>query len=293
VDGVNVYIVAKTAALSGIRVLLTGLGGDEIFGGYTTFARAPSLARHNWILPLISLLGRKTFATADSWTKWHKLGEFKKVGNVRDAYLLYRSICWNDLPISPVEDMPPEIFWLAPETMQESANAHEASDFLQVAFLESAFYMRNQLLRDGDIFGSANSIEIRFPYLHLPLIEMAWSLPGTQHIDWHGQKKILRTILQTYDPVLGRAKKRGFVLPWDRWLRTILKDYVIDVLTSNEAYLDLGLSPGWGRSLLQGFEARNPSVTWMRIWSLVVLLNWCRSRKARIPSLPRTAVTRN
>src|SRR5439155_7307317 len=140
VDGVNSYIVARAAHLAGIRVLLTGLGGDEIFGGYTTFTRAPALARHNLALPLMARMGRRMFANPESWPKWHKLGQFYDVGNVRDAYLLHRSISWRGLPFGHTRDLPPAKFWVPPETMQELANAHDENDFLQIAFLESSFY---------------------------------------------------------------------------------------------------------------------------------------------------------
>ncbi len=293
VDGVNTYIVAKAASMAGIRVLLSGLGGDEIFGGYTTFIRAPMLARHNMLLPQLARLARRMFARPESWPKWHKLGEFHNVDTVRDAYLLYRSIRWRGLPFALEQELPPDQFWVAPETIQELGNAHDTDDFLQVAFLETSFYMRNQLLRDGDVFSSANSIELRVPYLHLPLIHAAWSFRGDDHIDWFAQKKVLREILRLYDPGLSRRRKMGFTLPWQRWFRTVLKDYVHDVLSSADGYTDVGLSPAWGRSLLTAYEAGNPAVTWMHIWSLIVLLTWYRSRIARIRSVEAAGVTKN
>ena len=292
VDGVNTYIVSKAAASAGIRVLLTGLGGDEIFGGYTTFNRVPMLSRHHSLMTPTGRTGARMFRDSPSWLKWHKLGEFYDADNVRDAYLLYRSIRWRGLPLHPVEDWPPANFWVAPETMQELTDAYDRSDFLQIAYLETSFYMRNQLLRDADIFGSANSIELRVPYLHIPLIQLAWSLGSKEHISWRTQKNVLRSALRSYDPSFNRPQKMGFTLPWDRWLRTILRSHITDVIMSAEGYNDLGLSQEWAASLLRGFEAGNPAVTWMHVWSVVALLAWYRSRTRIATRIgPAAAVT--
>ncbi len=275
VDGMNTFVISRVAAELGIKVLLSGLGGDEVFGGYTTFRKVPFLSRHRlWLSRLVRLHPAPTWG---NYAQRHKVARSLRVGLIRDAYLLHRSIRWRDatshlsLTVVPPDESP-----VPPETLERMTDGHELGSFYQVACLEMMFYMRNQLLRDADIFGSANSVEIRVPYLHWDLVEKAWRLPASFHLPpISGGKRILKRILMTIHPgvPVGR-RKMGFVLPWTPWLQGPLFQMLADLLHSRKAYESLGLDYQEGGRALQAFRSNDPLVSWGQIWSLFALLHW-------------------
>lgn len=278
VDGINTYIISRIGAQQGIKVLLSGLGGDEIFGGYTTFWKAPLLWRHRVLLSrLAGLLPAHLFGSS---IERRKLAEGRDCFDLRDAYLLQRSIRWSGQTarIQVLRTLPDNSL-VTPECWELMSTDHRHGMHNRISYLETVFYMRNQLLRDSDIFSSANSVELRVPYLDLDVIDLAWSLPGSYHRSarWGG-KRILKTILEELQPGLPlRRRKMGFVIPWDRWLREPrLFEMVADTVHTAAAYRGLGVEPAEGRSILAAFADKDPLITWSHIWSLFVLLDWNR-----------------
>ncbi|MCC7017722.1 MAG: asparagine synthase (glutamine-hydrolyzing) [Rhodospirillales bacterium] len=167
VDGVNVYFVARAARAAGLKVALSGLGGDELFGGYDTFAKVPrlvgalraaprSLGRTFRVVaaPLLKRLARPKWA-----------GLFEYGASVADAWLLRRGLYmpW-ELPEVMDPDMAREGLGQLrlPERLAADA-AGIAEPWRQVQALEMGWYMKNQLLRDADWAGMAHSLEIRVP----------------------------------------------------------------------------------------------------------------------------------
>lgn len=283
VDGINTYVVSSVAAERGIKVVLSGLGGDEIFGGYTTFWKAPLLARFPALLRAAArLLPARLFRNENERRKLLQAGE---CFDLRDAYLLQRSIRWDaGLGADPVLESLPDSSLATPETWELMTTSHRASSFSRVSFFESVFYMRNQLLRDSDIMSSANSIELRVPFLDMKVMELAWSVPGDEHLSrFGGGKMILKEVLNGLIPnlPLGR-RKMGFVFPWQRWLRDSNKFTMIaDVLHSPALYEQTGIDPAQGRLTWKAFMDRDPRVSWMHVWSLFVLLDWKRRNAER------------
>ena len=276
VDGINTYIISNIAAQRGIKVLLSGLGGDEIFGGYTTFWKAPLLWRHRTLLSrLASVMPPRAFG---SGSERQKLIEGRQGFDLRDAYLLQRSIRWSPQTarIAMLGTLPDNSL-VTPECWELMSTDHRHGVHNRISYLETVFYMRNQLLRDSDIFSSANSVELRVPYLDLDLVNLAWSLPASYHrsMRWGG-KRILKRILEELHPGLPlRRRKMGFVFPWERWLREPrMFEMVADTLHTNSAYQGLGVQPDEGRDILAAFVGKDHLITWSHVWSLFVLLDW-------------------
>lgn len=274
VDGINVFVVSSVAAKAGIRVLLSGLGGDELFGGYTTFRRVPTMARFARyaaaIAPVMAVLDTR------HRRHWRKLALARRVSECRDAYLLQRAIHWGPShPAMPGLEGPPGDCQMPPETWERLATAAEWDRFHQVAYLELSFYMRNQLLRDADIFSSAVAVEMRVPYLDIEVVRAAWHLTAGEQSTRGRGKAVLRGLLARRLPDLShRRPKTGFTFPWDDWLRGPLKPLVADVLHAPAAYQALGLDAGCGRQMFDQFLKRQGEVSWFQVWSLFVLLRW-------------------
>jgi len=264
VDGINTFVISGVGASLGLKVLLTGIGGDELFGGYTTFINAPRLLRYGAGLRRAArVLSRFSMKNPIPWKKMAEAGPSR---NLAEAYLLQRSIRWQQGDRE-----------VRSHRVQETVDPL-ANDFQKVAALELQFYTRNQLLRDADVFSMANSVELRVPFLDRGLLQAALAIPPAYHFERGRGKRITWQILR--DLVGERIPKRhkmGFTFPWQQWLRCSLRETIAHTLRDVQLYEPLMIHPAYGRRLLDGLEQGDPLQPWSEVWSLFVLLNWqCR-----------------
>ena len=222
IDGVNTYFVAKAAAAEGLKVAISGLGGDELFAGYDGFSQIPNLVAGIGRVPGIASFGRllrglsSPFSGALLPPKAPGLLEFSS--NFGDAYLLRRALFmpW-ELPSILGNDMAREGIQALDirhrlNTCQSEINAPKA----KVAALEMCWYMRNQLLRDADWAGMAHGLEIRVPFVDTVLFtQLARAIaaghgPGKQDMAASPEKPLPATVLN--------RPKSGFFVPVRDWL---------------------------------------------------------------------------
>ena len=172
IDGVNTYFVSKAAAKSGIKVVLSGLGGDEFLGGYPSFRHIPKIMKCATSLCAIGkalrIISEPVFRR---FTSPKYAGVFEYGNSMGGAYLLRRGLYmpW-ELPNILDPGMVKE-GWsrLAPVARINATIPRGAEPFSAISALESTWYMRNMLLRDSDWAGMAHSIEIRVPLVDLKL----------------------------------------------------------------------------------------------------------------------------
>ena len=251
-DAINTYIVSKKVAESGIKVALSGLGGDELFGGYPSFRDAPILRRlaaiPHWVRRFSGLFGKLGARLADL------------PGGDLTAIAIWRRRLWTDamlrragLPVSPLRTLP------APEL---------GDDFARISWAEMSVYMRQTLLRDSDQMSMAVSLELRVPFLDTDLVEYVLNLPEREKTRYRITKGLLVEACRDLLPEqVYNRKKMGFALPMDAWMRGPLKDFKIAGLQEVER---LGiLAPGAVHWIRLEFEDRK--IHWTRIWSLVIL----------------------
>lgn len=226
VDGVNVWFVAKAAKEQGLKVALSGLGGDELFAGYPSFRDIPRSVR---------LLGMPAMIPGLGWT-WQTavalMGMAKELPKLRGllrfggtypgAYLLRRGLF---LPFELSEVLEPSLVkkGLARlglfERLRSSVSPNPGSSNGRVSGLESTQYMRNQLLRDADWAGMAHSVEIRTPLVDFELLRVASEIvPSLKAGDG---KRILAQAPSTPLPAsVAQAKKLGFTVPTGEWIKS-------------------------------------------------------------------------
>jgi asparagine synthase (glutamine-hydrolysing) len=291
-DGFNSYIVSRAVREQGIVVALSGLGGDEVFGGYNLFHRVPRVYNAlTWLSPF-----PEAVRTAAAWfattftndTVRQKAHEIAKVNpGLIGLYFRHRRL---------IGDSGMEAFGLDAQTLRLSEDfqvqelqdkgCYIPSDFLSsVARLDAAFYLQNILLRDSDVFGMANSLEIRVPFLDLDLIEWAFRLPGDVLLPKGTPLKyLLRKICaEVYGKLPIASSKRGFVIPISAWLRGPLRE-VMEV--SLRTLRDSGLLDPTGIDDVQELFRREPnSPAWSRLWALVTLGFWLETQHAAAPAL--------
>lgn len=221
IDGVNSYFVSKAAAQTGLKTALSGIGADEIFGGYPSFIQIPKIVDATRLTPF----GRN-FGKIFRWISAPMLkrltspkyaGIFEYGSSYGGAYLLRRGLFmpW-ELPLVLDEDMIKE-GWreLQPLLHLEETTKNIHSKFLKISALEIEWYMRNQLLRDTDWAGMAHSLEIRTPFVDIELFRTVCSLHKNAFIP---NKSAMAGTPKTALPneVLTRPKT-GFSIPVYQW----------------------------------------------------------------------------
>ena len=280
-DGMNTYLVSKAMKEAGLTVALSGQGGDEVLGGYSSFRAVPRwLQWMKWISPIPSqgknmLAGLATmFRNSVIRKKAQDLAATQPT--VAGLYFQYRRL----LADSDLRDLGFEASklgllssWHLPHVRGDRyLIPHDP--IASVARLETAYYLRNTLLRDSDVFGMANSIEIRVPYLEKIFVEWAFSLPGRVLLPPKALHKFLlrQMCAEFYSDTPLSQPKRGFTLPFATWLVGPLREVAEEGLRLVKQY-EVMPSDGVGR-LQRVFLRERRGAAWSRVWCLVALGYW-------------------
>lgn len=245
IDGVNTYLVSSIAREAGLKVVLSGIGADEWFGGYGSFNDLPKLVmmpRLSWLSHDCSII-KKCIPKKYS-PKYASLLEY--CGSWSGAYLLKRGLFlpWELYKFLDKDFVDEGLKNLALVDRLEDTVSGIRSAPLKTTLLELTWYMRNQLLRDADWAGMANSLEIRTPFVD---IEFAANLMKVKKNIATVNKKILR---KEYAGILPQdilaKKKTGFSVPLDQWSNKNSSSYGVES----------GIR-GWALEVLKQFSPPN------------------------------------
>jgi asparagine synthase (glutamine-hydrolysing) len=293
-DGINTYLVSRAAHSAGLKAALSGLGGDELFAGYRTFADVPRLrhlgqfarvlpgALRGATAPVVAGIAAMS-ASQDAARKMAAL--WREPVRLPDAYFFARALfppgelerVAHSLyrPSSVGEDgttlLPTWLGWLE----RAAGEAHALGKIGRTSWLEMRTYMASTLLRDTDSVSMSCSLEVRVPLLDTPLVEFVSALPEAARSRAGVQKALLVEALKGLLPAEVLAQpKRTFTLPWEEWLRGSLREKVEASLAEPHASLAPHVKPEGIDAVWRAFLARRTS--WSRPWSLYVLNEWCK-----------------
>jgi asparagine synthase (glutamine-hydrolysing) len=252
IDGVNSYFVCKCAKSQGLKVVLSGLGADEIFGGYESFNRVRwmgVLRRVPFKRAITKLITLKNRA-------WNRL-MFLKIKGVIGDYLFLRGIHTPD-NIAKILNVPEKRVWNVLNNLE--VTVPPTSDKRAYAsLLETNIYMSNQLLKDTDYMSMWHGVEVRVPFLDIRLLEDVQRIEPEKRFKKGWPKYLLTASTNNILPheVVFRSK-RGFTFPFSKWL--------IDNLGEFETMLPKTEQSG---KMMEDF--RKGRIHWSRCWSLAVV----------------------
>jgi len=263
IDGVNTWFVSKVAKEASLKVALSGLGGDELLGGYPSFRDLPRWRRQFGLfaaVPGLGLLTRKLIGAVVpgfSRARPKALGLLEHSGSWAGTYLLRRGLF---LPHELPNIIDPEIAReglrrLKPLRRLAAILAPDpSSDNSRVCVLESAHYMRNQLLRDADWAGMAHSVEIRVPLVDFTLLAaLASAIPTL--VPGSGKAALANVPTSPLPSDVVIRAKTGFSVPTGAWMNT----------AADRALGPTGFEPGatglvsrrWSRAVLDSWAPAN------------------------------------
>jgi asparagine synthase (glutamine-hydrolysing) len=220
IDGFNSWCVSKLARRGGVKVVLSGLGGDEWFAGYGSFTRVPQLhALHRTLPAPLRRLAAACCDNASIGSPRRRLCSFLRgEGSWLEAFHAMRGIFTPEEAVELAESFtgqrPPAPHWTTgslPATGPEIAG-----------WMEATRYMRNQLLRDSDLFSMAQGIELRVPFVDVRLADALLELPPEYRLE--NGKKLLVDAVPEIPEWVSKRPKRGFVFPFSRWMENVMHD---------------------------------------------------------------------
>lgn len=304
-DGLNSFFMSQAVAQAGFKVALVGSGGDELFGGYTSFRDLPAMAawsrRLGFVPDGLRNAGARAFARWKApddgafrpQTRWAKLPTMVEAGDdllalYQCAYALFLPDTHRSLLGTAGQGLEAG-YWGLPSEVVAALRAEVAgrSDLSSIAMLEQRLFLGERLLRDADSTSMAASIETRLPLVDQQLLEAVASLPDDIRFHPVRSKSMLRSAgLQGLDPALFDRPKSGFELPYDHWLLGTLGSEVGAVLTDRDLMASVGLAPTVVADLWRAYQAGAPGLYWTRIWCLYALASWARRHGLSVESGP-------
>lgn len=296
VDGLNTYLVSYATRQAGMKVALSGLGSDEILGGYRSFGRAAKLQKWLGVASWIPSAARGGLARL----ALHRQSRFQRdravdlargARSAADVYCYMRRIHSNaDLKqLGLCDQAGLNQHFLSPEALRE--DLFHDDPFATVSALETHHYMGSTLLRDSDVFAMRHGLEIRVPFLDRTVTDYVLALPGQVRAPRGSQpKSLLRKAMARRLPAnLFQIKKRGFSLPQAGWMRGPLRAQFEHYISA--AAKSGFLQPAAATQTWNDFLSGNNDAEWCRPWSLAVFGRWLERQQELKGEVQRSMTT--
>jgi asparagine synthase (glutamine-hydrolysing) len=253
IDGINTWFACKAAAEFGYKVVLSGLGGDELFCGYSTFRQIPRAAALGRsiiaILGASALLGASGAYLAKRLSKPKLVGVPTFMGSLEGLYFLSRGLFLpEELPGLMGSEMAREGLLHLGGRLHGMTQADARDGVSAIGLLESIYYLRNQLLRDSDWASMAHSLELRTPFVDAKLLETLGPYVSS-FAGGAGKAMLAQSTKKPLPQSVMNRPKMGFSVPMATWLS--------EEATNKHLWADLPL-----------LEAGTP---WARHWSKVII----------------------
>lgn len=277
-DGFNTFIISSTVRARGMKVALSGLGADELFGGYPSFRDVPAIRkaarRVRWFPGAIRRGIGTVYAARRTRAVRRKFADMLAGPADISTLTLQRRQVLSDSQLALLGIDKTRRY--LPGEAEIDLPDSESDEGWAISVLESRFYQTNTLLRDSDANGMAHSLEIRLPFLDQRLLEWAHGLPSTIRFPRNRPAKYLlrEALADVIPPFLLNRPKTGFTLPLRRWMLGSLRTLCeagLSTLKDASLVRAEAVDAIWGE-----FLADTEERSWSRAFTLVVLGDYLR-----------------
>jgi asparagine synthase (glutamine-hydrolysing) len=299
-DGFNIFLASGAAAQHGMTTMLSGLGGDEVFGGYPDIAWLPSLAQADSVMShmpeMVKNAGLKIAGSAPfrigSAVKLAEMfnhpidgpyppnGKFMR--NLTAAYqTLYmvfpkwsRGALIDDGLLLSMRDY----FGLPRDFVTHIDTTNSDGDVAASIFrLNTLLFLSERVLRDTYFMTGHHGIDVRAPMVDVDFVNALWSVPIASRAGTRDSKPFQLDIMRAYvGEGFPQRRKRGFMLPFDVWMRNgRLATQIADTLNDARLAASIGLKPAGVAELHRNFVKRRLPIPWHSLWTIFVLMRWC------------------
>lgn len=252
-DGINTWYISKYAKQSGLKAVLSGIGGDELFGGYPSFERMKTASLLSLIPDNVLKAGR--FSQSK---KLRRLCYLSIPGAVGKYLFLRGQFVPSD--IAAHLGAGEEWVWKVLEETPHLPDIEYLSAGNKASWLETNMYMQNQLLRDADVMSMAHGLEIRVPYLDKEFVKLAFKIQSDiKYSGQYGKQLLIDSFKDNLPKLIWDRPKMGFSFPFTEWF-------------GNDMYAHTGNSSmqTWHTSFKKG------QMHWSQFFTLL-LINWLKN----------------
>ncbi|MBL9193509.1 MAG: asparagine synthase (glutamine-hydrolyzing) [Opitutaceae bacterium] len=282
-DAINTFYASEAARAGGVRVVLSGLGADELFGGYGSFRELPQLATWQawwrWIpapirRAMARVMGRGSMRSQKLWDC------FAATRDPNDLAATSRRV-WSRQAVRLLTGRPGGST-LHPAHAALRSALSDADSFERLSAWELQTYMSDVLLRDGDVMSMHHSLELRVPFVDRPLIEWLWCQPSAwRNTPAQPKSALAKAVADLLPPGVAGRPKWGFTVPMDTWMRRDLLPFLEDTFSAESVrksgfFEVAAVQTAWTR-----FRRSRDSRGWSRLWSLAVLLTFLNREGSR------------
>jgi asparagine synthase (glutamine-hydrolysing) len=252
VDAFNTFCVSKVAHDNGMKVVLSGVGGDELFGGYPSFQKIPQMIDWGQKLQAVPLVTNSLAVGLATWgnsPKAKRIGDFlQQPLNSATAYQSYRGV----FTYAEAQEIAQQYLSAKtcppPRKVSPDINCNTLED--EVSYLELSCYMCNQLLRDSDVMSMNWGLELRTPLVDRVLLEAVAPIPSQIRLA-AGKQLLIQSVPELPEWVINRPKQ-GFSFPFEQWMSAEFGNYFQNINVPRHISLQ----------------------SWSRRWSLAMLHYW-------------------
>jgi asparagine synthase (glutamine-hydrolysing) len=211
-DGINSWFISRYAKLAGLKAVLSGIGGDELFGGYPSFNRI-NITNALQHLPA-NVLNFSKFTN----NKHFKRLAYLSIPGAVGKYLFLRGQFVPNEIAQHLNANEKEV-WNTLKNIPNVPNIEHLSAKNQVSWMETNLYMQNQLLRDADVMSMAHGIEIRMPFLDINFVAFAFQIASaSKYVGGKGKQLLIDTFKNELPASIWNRAKMGFTFPFKEWL---------------------------------------------------------------------------
>jgi asparagine synthase (glutamine-hydrolysing) len=265
-DGINTWFVSQFTKKVGLKVVLSGVGADELLGGY------PSFRKNNYLNMLSILPHALAYLYRFAPKHEYKKLEYLKINNSFNKYLIYRSL-FSPSTISEILGVSEKYIY---EKLEQFYNKDSImQNYETISHYEVNNYLKNQLLKDSDYMSMIHSIEIRTPFLDK---EFTYNISRISNSIKENQLYPKELLVSGFKHILPKEiyqrEKKGFAMPFQKWMKD--KSLIDQMINSQNEKV---------RELTSLFDA--DKMSWARFWGLYMLENFKKrsTSKIKVPDL--------